>query len=187
MKPEDKVYRAYFELKESTLYYNQIKEHARLSHSSLQNILEKLTRDNTISLKKTKQNAFYEIRNKKLFALKFSEIAISKFNNLNIGVKNPLRHFLEELPNGIFTIVLFGSSAAKEEAGKSDIDLLIVSDEKPNLEENKRKAEIASKYPLSIFTASYEEFIENKEDIVIQARKTGFPIHKEQNYYEAAL
>ena len=38
-------------------------------------------------IKRTKSNVFYTIKNKKIFELSFSEIAISKFNNLNI------RHF----------------------------------------------------------------------------------------------
>ena len=97
MKSEDKIYLAYFELKQSKLYYNQLKEYTKLSHSSIQNILEKLIQLNILKLIKTKSNTFYKINNKKHFALKFSEIAIQKFNNLNVGVKNPLRNFLKDL------------------------------------------------------------------------------------------
>ena len=32
-----------------------------------------------------------------------------------------------------------------------------------------------------------QKFKENKDDVIIQARKTGFPIYKEQNFYEAIL
>jgi predicted nucleotidyltransferase len=187
MKPEDKVYQAYFELQEKTLYYNQIKECTKLSHSSLQNTLGKFVKERILALEKTKQNSFYIMANKKLFALKFSEIAVRKFNQLNIGVKNPLKHFLEGLPKGIFTIVIFGSASRKEETTKSDIDLLVVSDKKLDLKANKRNAEVASKYPLSIFEATISQFMESKDDVIRQARKTGFPIHKEQNYYEAML
>ena len=42
MKAEEKVYKAFYDLKEPKLYYNQIKEHTNLSHSSLQNALEKI-------------------------------------------------------------------------------------------------------------------------------------------------
>jgi len=59
MKAEEKVYMAFFELKEPKLYYNQIKEQANLSHSSLQNTLEKLKKANILSEEKTKANTFY--------------------------------------------------------------------------------------------------------------------------------
>ena len=187
MKPEDKINLAYFELKQNKLYYNQLKEYTHLSHSSVQSVLKKLTNSKILKLIKTKSNTFYEIQDKKYFALKFSEIATTKFNELNIGVKNPLRNFLKDLSKEIFSIVLFGSASMKEEQKTSDIDLLIISHSKINIVNNKKEAELTSKYPLSIFQVTTNQFIENKDDIIIQARKTGFPICKEQNFYEVLL
>jgi len=187
MKSENKIYEAFFEEKEHKLYYNQIKEITQLSHSSLQNILEKLTKLNLLKLIKTKSNTFYEMNNKKHFALKFSEIATQKFNELNTRIKTPLKHFLKEINKEIYTIVLFGSTSIKKEQKGSDIDLLVISNSKINLDNNKKEAEITSKYPISIFQATVKQFIENKDDIIIQARKNGFPIYKEQNFYEVIL
>jgi predicted nucleotidyltransferase len=184
MKPEDKIYKAYFESKKSTLYFNEIKELSKLSDSSLTNTLNRLTKNNTLTKEKTKSNTFYKIKDKKLFALKFSEIAIQQFNELNTGVKIPLRNFLKNIPKETYTIILFGSASRKEEQKESDIDLLIISNKKIDLTENKKEAEITSKHPLSIFQATISQFTENKDDIIIQARKTGFPIYKEQNFYE---
>jgi predicted nucleotidyltransferase len=187
MKPEDKVYNAYFESKKHILYFNEIKELSKLSDSSLSNTLRKLTENKTLQQEKTKSNTFYKIKNKKLFALKLSEIAIQKFNDLNINVKNPLRNFLKELPKTIFTIILFGSASRKEEHKDSDIDLLIVSNSKIDLNKNKKKAEITSKYHISLFQCNIKPFLDNKDHVIIQARKTGFPICKEQNFYEVIL
>src|SRR3989344_6071439 len=111
MNAEDKVYWAFFELKQPKLYYNQIKEHAKLSHSSLQNALEKLTKANVLDEEKTKANTFYKIKDKKFFALKFSEIAMRKFNSLSPNIKVPLKNFMKNIPEDIFTIVLFGSAS----------------------------------------------------------------------------
>ncbi len=187
MKSEDKVYSAYFELKQSRLYYNQLKEYTKLSHSSMQNILERLTKEKILKFVKTKSNTFYEINNKKQFALRFSEIAIRKFNNLNIGVKNPLRNFVKEMPKTIFTIVLFGSASIKKEQKNSDIDLLIVTDKKINSDKIKNKINALSNYPLSIFQCKINQFIKSDDHVIIQARKKGFPIYKEQNFYEVIL
>ncbi len=187
MKPGDKIYKAYFESKKTSLYFNEIKELSKLSDSSLANTLRKMTEENSLMQEKAKSNTFYKINNKKIFALKFSEIAVQKFNGLNIGVKNPLRNFLKNIPREVYTIVLFGSASRKEEQKESDIDLLIIANKKSDLTNNKREAEITSKHPLSLFQATIEQFLQNEDDLIIQARKTGFPIYKEQNFYEVML
>lgn len=187
MRAEEKIFLAFFELKEKKLYYNQIKEHTKLSHSSLQNALEKLLANNTLREEKTKSNTFYAIKNKKLFSLRFSEIALRRFESLNTGIKNPLRNFLKNLPQEIFTIVLFGSASRGEEQKGSDIDLLLVSSRDIDLEISKKEAELTSKYSLSLFQCTPQQFLENNDHVIIQARKTGFPIYKEQNFYEAVL
>ena len=187
MKPEDKVYKAYFESKKKTLYFNEIKELSRLSDSSLTNTLNRLTKNNILTQEKTKANTFYNIKDKKLFALKFSEIALQKFNDLNLGVKTPLRNFLKNIPKETYTIILFGSTSRKEEQKGSDIDILIITNKKMDFKNNKKEAEITSKHPLSLFQATIEQFMDSRDDVIIQARKTGFPIYNEQNFYEAIL
>ncbi|MBI2672315.1 nucleotidyltransferase domain-containing protein [Candidatus Woesearchaeota archaeon] len=187
MKPEDKIYKAYFESKKNSLYFNEIKELSKLSDSSLASTLNKLVINNTLTQEKTKSNTFYKIKDKKLLALKFSEIAVQKFNELNISIKTPLRNFLKNIPKTIYIIILFGSASRKEEQKGSDIDLLVISNKKTDLTNNKKEAEITSKHPISIFHATIEQFIQNKDDVIIQARKTGFPIYKEQNFYEVML
>jgi len=185
MRAEEKIYQAFFKSKDVRLYYNQIKEYTNLSHSSLQNALQKLKENKILLEEKTKGNTFYSIKNKKLFTLKFSEIALQKFSELHHNVKVPLRNFLKNLPEGIYTIILFGSTARKEETKESDIDILIISSRKIDLVKNKKEAEITAKYHISLFQATVSQFKRNEDDIVIQARKTGFPIYKEQNFYEA--
>ena len=56
MKPEDKIYKAYFESKKNSLYFNEIKELSKLSDSSLTNTLNKLLKDNIVTQEKTKSN-----------------------------------------------------------------------------------------------------------------------------------
>ena len=187
MKADEKIYGAYLELRQEKLYFNQLKDFTKLSNSSLQNALNTLIKNGAIKLNKTKSNTFYQIKNKKLFSLKFSEIAINKFENLNFEIKSPLRNFLKEIPEHVFTIVLFGSASRKEEQKKSDIDILIVDDRKTDFESLKKEINNSSNYPLSIFKCSTEQFYKNKDPIIIQARKTGFPIYKEQNFYEVLL
>ena len=187
MNAEQKICKAFFEEREKKLYYSQLKELTILSHSSLQNILQKLVNGGVLIEEKTKSNKFYSIKNKKLMSLKFSELALEKFKELNLGVRVPLMNFLENIPKEIYCIILFGSASRKEETEKSDIDLLIISNKKTNIENNKKAGDLISRYPLSIFECNVKDFIKNQDDIIIQSIKTGFPIYKEQNFYEAIL
>jgi len=138
MRAEEKIYLAFFDLQEPKLYYNQIKAHTNLSHSSLQNALKKLKKDKIIEEEKTTAHTFYHIKDKKIFSLKFSEMTIRKFNSLNVNVKVPLRNFLRNLPEEVYTVILFGSASRKEEKKESDIDLLVVSTKKVDLSKNKK-------------------------------------------------
>lgn len=187
MKAEEKIYEAYLKSKESRLYFNQLKELTKLSNSSLQNSLDKLTKNKILLIEKKTSNTFYRIKNKKFFSLKFSEIALEKFEKLNIEIKAPLKNFIEQISKDVLTIVLFGSSSRNEQKEGSDIDLLIVSDSKESFDNIKKEVNNTSNYPISIFKCSVKQFYENKDHVIIQARKTGLPIHKEQNFYEAIL
>lgn len=187
MKPEKKIYLAYYNSKKNELYFNEIKDLSGLSDSSLARSLNKLVKNNTLSKNITKSNTFYKIKNYKLFALKYSEIALLKFNNLNSGIKIPLEEFLSNMSQ-TYTIILFGSSSIKKETKKSDIDLLIVSSKNnKKISIAKKKAELISNYPINIFTCNQNQFIKSQDTIIKQAKNTGFPIKGEQNFYEVIL
>ena len=188
MKAEEKIFEAYMISKETKLYLNQIKEYTKLSNSSLQNSLNKLIKNKTITIEKTKSNTYYKINDKKSFAIEFSKIAFGKFKTLNKGVRIPLEELLNNLDTEVFTIILFGSSSKKQETKDSDIDLMIVSDKDiKELNNIKKKAELISNHPLNIFTCNVEELKKSKDYLIIQAKTTGFPIKGEQNFYEVLL
>jgi predicted nucleotidyltransferase len=189
MSTENKIYNSYLNMNKNQLYFRELQELTNSSSSSIQNSLNKLVKSKILEKNKTKSNTFYKIKNKKIFSLKFSEIAYNKFQNLNIGVKIPLSNFISKIPNNIYTVILFGSTSKKEETNKSDIDILIVSNNEYNFnfEKLKKEINISSNYPISIFKCNINEFNENKDQIIIQARKTGFPIYHEQNFYEVIL
>lgn len=187
MRPEEKIYRAYRESGKQVLYFNEIKELTGLSDSSLTNALRRLVKSEALGREQTKSNTFYSLKDKKLAALRFSELAAQAFDRLNPGVKTPLRHFLKDIPPEAYTIVLFGSAARREERRESDIDLLVVGRKGMDLAKSRKEAQVTSRHRISVFQATVRQFLENEDEVVVQARKTGFPIHKEQNFYEAIL
>lgn len=187
MKGFENIFYAYYVAKKDNLYYNEIKELSSLSDSSLSRGLKELVKTNIINKKETKSNTYYKIKDKKRFTLEFSKFAFNQFENLNTGIKMPLKNFLKGISNNVYTIVLFGSSSRKEEQEGSDIDLLIISEKEVNLDKLKEDVNITSNYPISIFYSNIEEFEKTKDHVIIQAKKTGFPIFKEQNFYEVMI
>ncbi len=187
MEAEEKVYNAFFNSKTNKLYYSQIKDITKMSHSSLQNVLKKLVEKNILTKEKTKSNVFYKIKNKKIFSIKFSEIAINKFENLNVNVKIPLKNLIKKMPITTFTIILFGSTVEKKERKNSDIDIVVIKNYNKKIERIKDEINSISNHPLNIFEFSVKEFIKNKDPIIIQSKKRGIPIYKEQNFYEVIL
>lgn len=187
MDAEEKIYNAFFNSKTNKLYYSQIKDITKMSHSSLQNILKKLVEKNILAKEKTKSNVFYKIKNKKIFSIKFSEIAINKFEDLNVNVRIPLKNLIKKMPITTFTIILFGSTVEKKERKNSDIDIVIIKNSNKKIEKIKDEINSISNHPLNIFEFSVKEFIKNKDPIIIQSKKRGIPIYKEQNFYEVIL
>jgi predicted nucleotidyltransferase len=187
MKPDNKVFKAYYTSKKKSLYFNEIKELSGLSDSSLSNTLKSMVDNNIMHKTRTKSNTYYEMKNIKLFQLKFSEIALEQFDTLNHNIKMPLTHFLKDIPIEVYTIILFGSASRKNEGKNSDIDIMIVSIAETSMEKQKKNAEITSKHNISLFSISLKEFKENNDNLIVQARQTGFPIYKEQNFYEEIL
>ena len=164
MKPDEKVFRAYYSVKKKSLYFNEIKELSGLSDSSLSATLKSMVNNNTIERTRTKSNTYYKIKNIKLIQLKFSEIALEQFNTLNHNIRIPLTHFLKDIPKEVYTIILFGSASRKKEGKNSDIDIMIVSITKTNMEKQKKNAEITSKHNISLINVNLEDFKDNRKN-----------------------
>ncbi len=199
IKNRNKIYKAFFNSKEDKLYYNQLKDITFLSHSSLQTVLKKLKENKEIKEEKTKSNIFFSLTNKYM-AIEFAKITKEKIEDLNLNVKVPIKDFVELSPNEIFTIILFGSVAIKQENENSDMDLLIVLHKFQNeklqkvyekeirdkFEKLREEINTRSIYPLNLFITNKEEYLKNKDYIIKEARLKGFPIKNQLQLYENA-
>jgi predicted nucleotidyltransferase len=168
-----------------------------LSNSSLQNVLKKLEKEGELEKEKKTSNIFFRIRpNKK--PVVFSRIDIKKFEELNLGVRVPLKNWLSILPPEIGFVILFGSASRKKEKDGSDIDLLVVlhsfsNKELQNLYEKEIKQKITvitkninseSNYPLKVVFVDRDSFKISKDHLIVQAKETGFPIFGISQYYK---
>ncbi|MFH1249359.1 MAG: nucleotidyltransferase domain-containing protein [archaeon] len=197
--PIERVYYAFYTSKKQRMYFNELRETAKMSISSLQNSIRKMEKSKEITRFKERANVFYSLKDKDKIAINFVKFDIQRLNNLNINVKLPVREFLEKARDIAF-VLLFGSASRDEEKEGSDIDLLVVTynfKEKLNrlyqkeirkeIEEIKSGASAKSLYPLSITFVDEKEFSTRKDHLLEQAKKTGFCIYNQQYYYREIL
>ncbi len=190
MEAKEKIYRAFYNSKKEWLYFTELKNTTKLSNSSLQNILKKLTNTGNIKENKQASNIFYKISDSKK-SLLFSPIDKERFDNLNPEIRIPLKNLLKKIPHEIAFIILFGSSSRKQEKKDSDIDLVCVLHKFKNLKlqtlyEKEIKQKIStlkktinseSNYPLNIIFTDADNFKTSKDHLIMQAKQTGFPIY----------
>ena len=197
MEAKDKVYQAFYEIRNKWLYFSELKEKTRLSNSSLQNVLKKLEKEGILYVDKKSSNIFFKINEAKK-PLIFSSLDKVKLNNLNPEIKVPLKNWINELPLEIKFVILFGSASRKKEKDGSDIDLLVVlynfeNDELQKLYEKEIKHKInlltkkinsESNYPLKVISTNIDNLSTSRDYLIKQANETGFPIFGNLNYHK---
>lgn len=200
LTPLEKVYSAFYYSKKKSMYFSEIRDKAKLSTSSLQNVLLKLKKLNYIDELKEKANTFYSLKSNETKIRIFMKLDYQRLNSLNLNVKVPLKEFLSSIEKVSFAL-LFGSSSRKEEKNGSDIDLLVVlyhfqnsalqelykKEIKYTLEELKKSANSKSIYPINLIFVDEEEFRNKKDYLLEQAKTTGFCVHNNENYYSILL
>jgi len=197
MEAKDKVYRAFYDVENSWLYFSELKEKTKLSNSSLQNVLKKLEKEGILEKNKKTSNIFFRMApDKKPFI--FAQIDKEKFESLNLGVRIPLKNWLKYLPPEIDFILLFGSASRKKEKDGSDIDLIVALYNFSNsnlqkiyekgirqeINQISKKINSESNYPLKIIFTKSDSLKTSNDHLIVQARETGFPIYGSLSYYE---
>jgi predicted nucleotidyltransferase len=200
LNPIERVYLTFYNSKKKTMYFNEIREKAKMSISSLQNVLLKMDKSKEITKNKEKSNTFYSLKSKERQYLNFTKFDIQKSNSLNINIQIPIKEFLDKI-NNISFVLLFGSASRGEEKKESDMDLLIVMNHfedkqlnqlyqkeiKEKIEQIKRKVNAKSLHPISIVLIDEKEFKERKDYLLEEAKKTGFCIYNHEIYYQETL
>lgn len=201
LKPAEKIYKAFYNEKKDSLYFNQLKELTGLGDSSLANALRTLRQNKEIEAIKSKANTFYKLKNKAITKINFTFFDYEKLESLESHIKIPVKKFLSEIPKGIGFIVLFGSASRKQERKDSDIDILVVLHEfsnaklqkeyeqemKNQIEELKDRISATSIHPTTIFYTTINEFKASEDRLIAEARDTGFCTEGNPTYYEVML
>ena len=189
MEAKEKVYLAFYEVKNKWLYFSELKERTKLSNSSLQNVLKKLEKERILEVDKQTSNIFFRI-NKTEKPIIFSRFDKARFDNLNPEVRVPLKNWINKLPIEVEFVILFGSTSRKQEKDGSDIDLLVVlykfennklqklyeKEIKQRINNLTKKINSESNYLLKIIFTDIDNFKTTKDYLIKQAKETGFLI-----------
>jgi len=189
-KGKEKILECFYKNRKE-FYFSEILRETKLTPNTTLKHLNNLKE--LIISNKTKGNTFYKINNKnpQIFSI-LSYFDYKRFNELDNTRKIAINEFIEKLKVKPLIILIFGSTAKKTYTKKSDIDILLIYNQKEE-EDNKLKRDIESITGMNIqtFIIDYNYFKEQllkKEDyLIIHAIKTGFVILGGYYFYKEVL
>lgn len=184
-----KILRLFYEDKSQSLHLREIARKTEMNENNVSRFLALL--EKTKILKSNKEGnlkKYVVIKNNSVFGL-FSLLDIEKFESLPSTRKIAIDYFLKTLPKQPAIVILFGSTAKDRTRKDSDIDLLLIVNEKIRTAEAEKEAEAQTGLKVQPFLITYNDFIKElklKQDNVIQsALNTGFPIINHLKFYQA--
>ena len=118
----------------------------------------------------------------------FEVFYLERFETLPGIRRNAIKTYLENLPEKPVFVILFGSTAKGTYKEDSDIDLLLVTNNRISAEKAEKETNALTAMKTSTFQITYKDFLidqKMKEDKVVQsAINSGYPLINHIQYYE---
>jgi predicted nucleotidyltransferase len=183
-----KILELFYFSKFETIHLREIVKKTSMNENSVYRFLNKLEKKDILKSNKKGNMRLFSIRKNDNAYLTFAFFDNERYNKLPNIRKIAIQKYIQALPNIPVFIILFGSTAKNNFNKDSDVDLLIVTNEKINTEKAEHLADSQSAIKISTFQINYKNFLRElkvKEDKVLQsAIKTGFPLINHMLYYE---
>jgi len=185
----ERVIKLFYEHRNESLHLREIARKTNLYGQSVTRYLDKLEKEGIIKSSREGNLKKYSIaRAGKTYSL-FTLFDIEKLDKLPSIRKEAIRKYLEKLPERPAIAVLFGSTAKGGFREGSDIDILLITNNKIKTEKAENAADAQTSIKITSFQMTYEDFIDEiklKKDPVVQsAITTGYPVANHIAYYEA--
>jgi len=170
------------------IHLREIAKQTKLNENSAYRFLNKLEKDSILKSEKKGNMRFFSLKdNKKTFSI-LTFFDIEKYDKLPPIRRTAIDAYLSHLPKQSIFVILFGSTAKNTFRDDSDIDILIVTNERIKTDKAEDNAGAQSALRVSTFQITYKDFkkeIKLKNDMVVQsAIKSGFPLINHIKYYE---
>lgn len=183
-----KILELFYKEKDKKIHLRDIARKTKMNENSASRFLNTLEKQNILKSERDANLKKYFIRkNNKVYAT-LSLFDIEKFNKLPISRRHAIEFFFKYLEKKPIILVLFGSTAKETFTNKSDIDLLMIVNERIKTEDAEKHVSAQTGIRISCFQINYKDFlneIKTKNDKVIaSAVNTGYPITNHIKFYE---
>jgi len=183
-----KIVRLFYQNKFQQIHLREIARQAELHGPSATRCLKVLEKEKILKSEIEGNLKKYSLRhNKPAYAI-LTLLDVEKMEKLPVVRKNAISSYLKALPVPPVFAVLFGSTAKENYRENSDMDLLIVTNNKMDTKKAEREADAVGAVKVSTFQITYQNFLNElkmKEDKVVQsAIYSGYPLINHIAYYE---
>lgn len=183
-----KILNVFYKSKNKRIHIRELSRVTNMYGQSIMRYLKELEKEKILSSEKQGNLKQYKLNNNKLVYLTLAFFDTERFEKLPNIRKNAIANYIKKLPEVPAFIIIFGSTAKETYTKDSDIDLLVITNNKINTKEAEKEADEINAIKISTFQATYKDFIRElkmKDDKVIQsAILTGYPLLNHVYYYE---
>lgn len=182
------ILQEFYKEKNSSIHLREICRRTNLHEVSTSRFLKKLEEEKIIShTSEGNLKKYYFVKNNKSFFI-FECFDMLKFDELPDLRRNAINLFIQTLKEKPIFAILFGSTAKNNFQESSDIDLLIVSNNKISVSNAKKEVHALTNITINTIQISFPDFFRElrlKEDKVVQSALTsGYPIYNNVAFYE---
>jgi predicted nucleotidyltransferase len=184
-----KIMQLFYKNKNASFHLREISRQTKLFEPSVYRFLNGLEKDNILKSIKEGNLKKYSIKKDIIAYYIFQAFDLEKFERLPNIRQNAVKTYLNSLPQQPIFIVLFGSTAKETFKEDSDIDILLITNQKIDTKKAEKEANALKGIKISSFQITFNNFLKElkmKEDKVVQsAINSGYPLLNHIYYYEA--
>lgn len=177
-----------FYTNKSKIHLREIAKQTKLNENSAYRFLNNLEKENILKSEKKGNMRFFSLKNNKKTYSVLTFFDMEKYEKLPSIRRTAIEAYLKNLHKQPIFSILFGSTAKNNFRDESDIDILLITNEKIKTENAENEAGAQSSLKISTFQMIYKDFIQElklKNDRVVQsAIETGYPLINHIKYYE---
>jgi len=186
-----KIMQLFYNDKTIKLHLREIARQTKLFEPSTYRFLNSLEKDNILKSEKDGNLKKYSIKNEIRTYFLFEAFDLAKFEKLPSIRKNAIKIYFDNLPEKPVFSILFGSTAKETYKKESDIDILIVTNNKISTKKAQKEVDALTAMKISTFQITHKDFLidlKMKDDKVVQsAINSGYPLINHIQYYEEIL
>lgn len=183
-----KIMQLFYKDKTVKLHLREIARQTKLFEPSVSRFLNSLEKDRILKSEKDGSLKKYSIRKTTGVYFLFEAFDLERFEKLPGIRRTAIKTYLENLPEKPVFVILFGSTAKCTYKEDSDIDLLLVTNNRIFAEKAEKETNALTAMKTSTFQITYKDFLidqKMKEDKVVQsAISSGYPLINHIQYYE---